>query len=411
MKRILFIAHRVPFPPRKGDKIRSYNQLKFLSRYYRVDLVSFFDRSDDVSAEVELRKFCSELHLFEIRKGPANLRGGLSLLTGRSFSQGYFHVDDARKQIDRLVRTNRYAFTFCFSSQTAPFVLNAPGRKIMDLCDVDSEKFAQYGRFSAAPMRWIYRMESRLLAKLERKIAGHFDATLLSTQAELDLFRSLAPEVHGFVLPNGVDANYFQPICTPRENAIVFTGEMDYFANVDAVVWFCEEVLPQVLRTQEDLRFYIVGRRPVARVRELAKRFPQNVVVTGSIFDVRPYIARSKLAVVPVRIARGVQNKVLEAMAMTTPVLVHRKLAAAFDRLDESLLFSFESASECAEAVLALTVNGPLLNRTGQALREYVLEHHDWGRILRDSAAWGSVDSDFAYRQTGPAEAGTRAAA
>lgn len=395
MKKVLFLSHRVPFPPRKGDKIRSYQELRFLSGFYQVDLVSFFDRSDDAFAEVELKRFCRQMHLFELQKGPAALRGGASLLRGRSYSQGYFWPAEARKKIADLLERNHYSFVFCFSSQTAPAVLKAHPCKVMDLCDVDSEKFRQFGGVSGFPMRLIYRLESRRLARLEKQIAGDFDAVLLSTQAELDLFSSQAPLSRGIVLRNGVDHNYFRPVNAFKEDALVFTGEMDYFANVDAVVWFCNDVLPSLLPHMPNLRFYIVGRRPVKQVRDLARRFPGNVVVTGAVFDVRPYIARSKLAVVPVRVARGIQNKVLEAMAMSTPVLVNRRLAAAFDGLDESLLFSFENARECADAIRSLLRSDSLLARTGAALRDYVIANHDWNKILRSSTAWETADPEF----------------
>src|SRR3569623_858504 len=248
MKELLFLAHRIPYPPNKGDKLRSYNLLKQLGRDYRVPLGAFIDEADD-----------------------------------------WRHVEAA-----------------------------AGRRRVMDFVDIDSDKWQQYAEARRWPLSWVYRREARTLLQYERAVAATFDASVFVSDSEADLFKRLAPECAARVwsIHNGVDTAYFDPVqsFTPPyplyEKPIVFTGAMDYWANVEAVNWFAREVFPVVRAADEEARFYIVGARPAAEVQAL-RRLP-GVIVVGAVDDIRPYLAHAALAVAPLRIARGVQNKVLE---------------------------------------------------------------------------------------------------
>ena len=234
----------------------------------------------------------------------------------------WFRSKIEQHQISRLV---------VYSSAMAQYAMQKKasiGRRVIDFVDIDSDKWRQYALHKNSPMSWVYRREAEKLLRFEQDVAAEFDAGLFVSSAEADMFRRLAPGVRdkiGFY-HNGVDSGYYSPDQTcwnpfaDGAKTLVFTGAMDYWPNVDAVCWFAWEVFPELRRIYPDTKFYIVGSNPSDNVRKLAKEF--GVVVTGRVADVRPYLQYAAVVVVPMRIARGIQNKVLEAMAMQRPVVV-----------------------------------------------------------------------------------------
>jgi len=254
--------------------------------------------------------------------------------------------------------------------------------------DVDSDKWRQYAEKKPWPMSWVYRREADRLLDFERRIAALSEATLLVSEQEAMLFRELAPEVDDriFALRNGVDLQAFEPeLDWPNPYArggphLVFTGAMDYWPNVDAVIWFAEEVFPILQARFPGIEFHIVGSRPADRVRALAGR--PGVEVTGSVEQVQPYIRHADVAVIPMRIARGIQNKVLEAMAMARPVVVSPMGLEGIDARDGEELLVAESAQNFADQVgrvLEGDVSGEAL---GQAARRKVMRDFSWERVL-----------------------------
>lgn len=297
-----------------------------MSGRYRVHLGTFVDDERDWQYVDDVRALCGgETHFARLSPRAAKLRGLPSLLSSRPLSLAYYRDRGLRRWVRRVLREQPIRRVLVFSGPMAQYVDNkdaAALRRVMDFVDVDSDKWRQYAASQSWPMSWVYRREARTLLPYERRIAAAFDASAFVSAREAELFTSLAPETAGRVwgIRNGVDSGYFDPaLPSPapyplHDRAIVFTGAMDYWANVDAVIWFAKQVLPAVRAQNEEARFYIVGARPTPEVNEL-KRLP-GVVVVGAVEDIRPYIAYAVVAVAPLRIARGVQNKVLEAMAM-----------------------------------------------------------------------------------------------
>jgi sugar transferase (PEP-CTERM/EpsH1 system associated) len=326
---LLLLIHRIPYPPNKGDKIRSYHLLKHLAQHYKVHLATFVDDPDDWQHVSTVQALCSSSHFAKLGWLGGRLRSLVGLLAGRSLSYDFYRDAGMHAWAARTMAEHKIKRVMVFSSPMAQYAEAYPhARRVVDLCDVDSDKWRQYAAKKPWPMSWLYRHEADALLAYERHVARTCDAALFVSEPEAALFRTLAPESAARIdyFNNGVDTEYFSPARTyqrpygSEERALVFTGAMDYWPNIDAVQWFAAEVFPQLLARMPNLRFYIVGARPAAAVQALAQQ--AGVVVTGTVPDVRPYIHHGEVAVAPLRIARGIQNKVLEAMAMGRPVVV-----------------------------------------------------------------------------------------
>jgi len=322
MQDLLFLAHRIPYPPNKGDKIRSYHFLKYLTSSYTVHLGTFIDDPNDWQYTDKLDAICAETRYLELNPLKAKIKSLQGLLTGEPLSLPYYKNQVMQDWVDKTLKDHGIKKVLIFSSVMAQFINKTHDVEMfVDFVDVDSDKWRQYAKSKKALGAWIYQRESKYLFNHEKKIAEEAKASFFVSEQEADLFKNLAPEVSEKVthINNGVDTDYFSPeqsFSTPyptNVDVIVFTGAMDYWANVDAVKWFAEDVFPHIVKTHPTLKFYIVGSRPTKEVAALAN---DTVVVTGAVDDVRPYLAHAKLAVAPLRIARGIQNKVLEAMAM-----------------------------------------------------------------------------------------------
>jgi sugar transferase (PEP-CTERM/EpsH1 system associated) len=400
MSELLFIAHRVPYPPNKGDKIRSYHALRHLAARHRVHLCAFVDDPADLAHEEVLRKLCASVRLIPLNVQVARLRSLAGLANGRPLGLPYYHDRQMQAHVQSLARERRIEHVFVFSSTMAQYVKQNLGSlggatRVLDMCDVDSDKWSQYAQRRSWPMSWIYRREGELLGKSEREYAGLFDATLLASNNETEYLRRAVPEfahkVHA--MRNGVDVEFFDPAreyATPfaaDHEAIVFTGAMDYWANSDAVAWFAHEVLPKIVQRRPTVRFYIVGSNPNEIVRKLAEL--PAVTVTGSVPDVRPYMRHARAVVVPLRVARGIQNKVLEALAMARPLVASKAALEGLDHKPVPTITLANEPEEFASAVIATLERSAAGESDGRG-RQYVCDHYGWEATLQ------SLDTMFA---------------
>ena len=387
MQDLLLLIHRIPYPPNKGDKIRSYHLLKHLARDYRVHLATFVDDPDDWQHVPTVEALCASSHFAALNPLRARVRSLGALVKNRSLSLDYYQDAGMQRWVDQTVAAHGIKRVMVFSSPMAQYADKlGDARRVIDFCDVDSDKWRQYAEKKSPPMSWLYRHEARQLLRYERKIASQYDASLFVSAPEADLFRQLAPESVARIghFSNGVDTEYFSPehpFASPyagNERALVFTGAMDYWPNVDAVQWFCDEVFPALRAQDPALAFYIVGSRPNAQVQALGAL--PGVTVTGTVPDVRPYIRHASVAVAPLRIARGIQNKVLEAMAMARPVLATPE---AFEgvRAQPGRDLLVESTADGMAARIAEVLAGGH-GGIGAAAREAVRAGHDWPAML-----------------------------
>ncbi|NDP47096.1 MAG: TIGR03087 family PEP-CTERM/XrtA system glycosyltransferase [Sulfuriferula multivorans] len=384
MDGLLFLAHRIPFPPNKGDKIRSFHLLRHLSTRYAIHLGAFVDDPDDWQYQDALKPYCASIKLLPLNPRRAKLGSLRGLFSGEALTLPYYRNAALQHWAAGLADTGTVSRGLAFSSAMAQFMPDTLERRVLDMVDVDSDKWTQYAPTQRWPLAWVYGREGRKLAEWEGQVAQHFDATLLVSQAEAALLQQRAPQAHHKItaFENGVDADYFSPgrnYANPYVQTgqnIVFTGAMDYWPNVDAVTWFAEHILPRVREVIPAAQFTIVGSRPSEAVLALAGH--PGVVVTGGVPDVRPYLAHAACAVAPLRIARGVQNKVLEAMAMARPVIASAQAAEGL-RAEAGRDFTLAHG----EAEFARAVVDKLQHPESATLaRESVLAHYDWARNL-----------------------------
>nr|WP_314542792.1 TIGR03087 family PEP-CTERM/XrtA system glycosyltransferase [uncultured Massilia sp.] len=390
MEDLLLLIHRIPYPPNKGDKIRSYHLLKHLARHYRVHLATFVDDPDDWQYVPHVEALCASSHFAGMKPLLARVKSLSALLKNRSLSLEYYRDAGMARWVRDTVAAHKIDRVLVFSSAMAQYADPYRGaRRVVDFCDVDSDKWRQYADKKSFPMSWLYRYEADQLLRYERQVARDYDASLFVSAPEADLFRQLAPESTAKIghFNNGVDTDYFSPeqsYASPYaagERALVFTGAMDYWPNVDAVQWFAHEVFPQLRARFADARFYIVGARPAQAVQDLGKL--PGVVVTGTVPDVRPYIAHAAVAVAPLRIARGIQNKVLEAMAMATAVVVSPQALEGIEAEPGSELVLAEDANAFVDAVSGLlTGQQDAAAAIGRAARAKVQRRYSWSSNL-----------------------------
>jgi len=397
MGTLLYLVHRLPFPPNKGDKVRSYHLLRHLAATNQVFLGTFVDDPDDVRHIDTVRAWCADLHVARLHPRWAKLGSLAGLLTHQALGLRYYRDAGLQAWVRRVVAEHDIDAIVIFSSVMAQYVALGKGAGIapmlVDLVDVDSVKWTQYADNHRWPLSWLYRREGERLLAFERQVAQHARRVFLVTDNEAALFRGLAPESADRVdaLSNGVDSDYFAPDAQraspfPPANAqaqactVVFTGAMDYWPNIDAVTWFVTACLPLLLPRWPALRFYIVGRNPSAAVLALAS---PSVVVTGTVADVRPFLQHATLVVAPLRVARGIQNKILEAMAMARPVVAARSCVDAIAAQEGVELLSAGDEAEFAAQIDALLHDPERAAEVGRAGRQRVVQHFSWLAHLR----------------------------
>jgi sugar transferase (PEP-CTERM/EpsH1 system associated) len=383
--RVLYLTHRVPYPPDKGDRIRNYHVLRHLAARARVWLIALADEPVTAETRAALDALCERVALVPVKKLPRLLRTGVSPLTGGSLSEGAFHVPEAVATMRAWTAEVGFAAALVSAGALAPYLWDRPLAglpKFVDLVDVDSQKWFDFADATSGPKGWLYRFEGRRLRALERSLPGRVKAVSLVSRHEADVYESFAGAGTATVATNGVDLDYFRPMPEVREEAAcAFVGAMDYLPNVDAAVWFAHEVWPRIRSKYPDAEFRIIGRKPTAAVQKLAELPGVNVV--GQVPDVRPHVARSAVAVTPMRLSRGLQNKVLEALAMGKAVIAAPPALAALGTVPGTHLLSATTADEWAAAVGGLLDSPDRRKALGEGGRHYVEEHHHWDSCLR----------------------------
>lgn len=382
MENLLFLVHRIPYPPNKGDKIRSYHFLKYLTSKYNVYLGTFVDDANDWQYTEKVDALCVETHYEELKPFQSKVKSTQGFLTGEALSLPYYKNSKMQNWVNNTIKTHSIQKVLIFSSVMAQFVETIENIEIVvDFVDVDSDKWRQYAEKKQGVARWVYQRESKYLLAYEQKIAKLAKKSVFVSEQEAILFKSLTPALTEKIghINNGVDVDYFaseltfNSLYSKNEDVIVFTGAMDYWANVDAVTWFANHVFPQILQNHPNVKFYIVGSKPTKDVISLAN---ENVIVTGFVDDVRPYLNFAKLVVAPLRIARGIQNKVLEAMAMKKYVVA---TSAAFEGIpyDEKLAITIaDDADVMASKISELLQNDSVI--ISSANRDFVKEKFSW---------------------------------
>lgn len=384
MKNLLYLVHRIPYPPNKGDKISSFNLLRHLAGHYRVFLGTFIDDPADRAYTDKVREYCADACFADLDSRWAKIASLRGLLTGEALTLTYYRSRGLKAWVDRVCNDQPPDAVLIYSGAMGQYVPPGLPQKtttLFEMEDVDSDKWRSYAHTKPWPLNWIYARESRKLLAYERKMAAHFDVSVFISPDEAELFRTLAPEVAGRVThrTQGVDSDYFRPgLDLPNpypedRRVLVFCGAMDYWPNADAVTWYVNEVLPGVVQHAPDVLFAIVGMNPTAEVRNLAER--DEVLVTGAVPDVRPYVMYAHAAVLPLRIARGIQNKALEAMALEKPLVATPGALTGIVACPEFQPWVGETAPELLAATKSMLDAAMQGDPGGRAC---VLRHYNW---------------------------------
>jgi sugar transferase (PEP-CTERM/EpsH1 system associated) len=409
---ILFISHRVPYPPIKGEKIRSYRLLRHMARRHKVYLATHVDSSDNESSLIALRPEVERMVSGRIRSKWKKIVGLAGLVYRKPISVSYFYSRTVQAWVDQVLNEIPIDVVFCSSSPTAEYIFRSrhyaneglsDRRLLMDLIDVDSYKWSQYGMTSRGLLRWIYRIEGRHLKEYEKRIATEFHNLFLVSKPENKIFQENVAEADITVLSNGVDLDYFRPaaerIYTETEPVLTFTGVMDYRPNVEGVAWFANMIFPKIQVSVPQTRFLVVGSRPLNSIRSLTKK-NAAIKVTGFVEDIRPYMTAADVCIVPLRIARGVQNKVLEAMAMGKAIVCTPQALEGIEAVPERDVLTAEDEKSFSEAVLRLFKNKDLRERLGRQARQFVEKNHSWDSNL---AILDSILTSFSRSGAGAA--------
>ena len=386
MPRLLLLAHRIPFPPDKGEKLRAYHFIAHLADRFDIRLGCLVDDPADWDGVAALRRLCGEVGAFPLDRRRQRLKALLRVRPGRSLMLDYYRSVPLRRWTEGQLAQGVDA-ALVYTAAMMPYVLGARLPTLLDMVDVDSEKWAMYARRARGPMRAVWRREARTLLGFERRAASASAVTLFVSRQEAARFAELAPETRERIdwVENGVDLDAFSPLRVwpnpfpdPGPH-LVFTGHMDYWPNVDAVQWFAAEVMPRLRARHPAPRFWIVGANPCEPVKQLAAL--PGVHVTGRVPEVQPYLAHASACVSPLRMARGIQNKVLEAMAMGRPVVASPQAFEGVRAEAGTHLLVADGAEETGRAVAAiLDGHHP---RLGEAARRAMEEGYAWKATLR----------------------------
>ncbi len=393
---LLFLAHRIPYPPNKGDKIRSWNILKHLAKTHAVHLGCFIDDPEDATYIPVLQELCASTHFVRIHSKIATLKSAQGLLTGQALTFPYYGNRSLSQWVKACHKKHNITAQFVYSAAVAQFLpkdslTNSNIRTLIDFVDVDSDKWAQYAPTKPWPLSWVYQREADKLAEAEKTYATAAHASVLVSPAEAALFRTRTELGDDKILSmsNGVDLQHYNLRVENMDNPypanapiLCFTGAMDYWPNVEGALWFARYVLPRVLEKQPDAQFWIVGSKPDAKLTALAAQ-NKAITVTGRVEDIRPYILHATLSVAPLRIARGIQNKVLEAMATRKAVLATPQAFEGIAAEPGRDLMVEENPALSADIILSLINDEAKRKSLGINARAIMEARYSWDAQLR----------------------------
>jgi sugar transferase (PEP-CTERM/EpsH1 system associated) len=386
--KILFLTHRIPYPANRGDRIRALNMIEFLSKFSDVYLGSAADEPWDADQVSSLEKLCKEVQVFRLHPQARWLQALNQFAVGNSATQGAFHSQQLAKQVN--IWTSQQldaAILFCSSmGQYLGHFKVRPKKIVVDLVDVDSQKWSDYAQKSSIPKKWLYHTESVRIDRLEKRLAATVDSTIVVSSEEAQLYSLRHPGLSAIAIGNGVDYQYFSPDCGvapaaqpsgPASPKLVFVGVLDYLPNAQGMQWFCRDILPSIRQALPNVSLSIVGRNPPPEVQALGQL--PGVTVIGPVPDVRPHVLAADIAIAPLQIARGVQNKVLEALSCGKPVVATPQAATGIECLDG--ISVADNASEWVAAIREL-LNPEIYTKKSSAARKQIVQKYSWDSQL-----------------------------
>ena len=376
---ILYICHRFPYPPKRGGKIRPFNMIRHLTaRGHKVTVCSLSRSPQETEEAQGIAPHCEAFEIGQVREWAQMARMVVRLPVPTPSSMGYFYSPELARRIDAHLQSKHWDLVFVHCSSVAQYVSSVTGLpKILDFGDMDSQKWLEYANYKPFPLSMGYRLEGAKMLAAEKRLARQFDLCTATTRAEWETLNGYGTGADTDWFPNGVDAEFFCPVDEPYDaQTISFIGRMDYYPNQECMSRFCEQVWPLLRQQRPAMQLLIVGADPSPAMRKLGDL--PGVTVTGSVPDVRPFIRKSALMVAPLNIARGTQNKILEAMAMGVPVVTSTIAAGGVDAQSEEHFLVADTPQDYAQAVLRIVDNPQERSRLSAAGRQRMLTNHAW---------------------------------
>ena len=392
--RILFLCLRCPYPPQRGDRIRSYHFIKQLSKRHKITLVFFAESDSDIEAVSQLQPFCERVECVRFRPNFAKLNTVFHCLSRTPLQVHYWYSPQMQRKINQLLEENRFDLIHAQLFRMGQYVLNAYGtQKVLDLCDSLALNLSRRAELDCTPKRFLVKLEEKRVRQYEIEIMKSFDWGTVVANFDRDYLLKQDNSLNLSVVPMGVDLKYFHPnqenindpldsngnqttVSLDSSKNLVFTGTMNYFPNSDAVIYFCEEIYPLIQKQHPDVNFYIVGNHPTEQVQRLAEY--RGVTVTGFVPDIRPYFQKASVFVAPLRAGSGIQTKNLEAMAMGTPVVTTSIGAMGLEAEIGEELLTADTPKDFADCVIHLIENPENRQNLGNAGRKRVEASYDW---------------------------------
>lgn len=376
---ILYLCHRFPFPPKRGGKIRPFNMIRHLTASgHRVTVCSLARSPQEAEEGRGIAPHCARFEMGQVSDPVQTLRMVARLPLPTPSSMGYFYSPSLKQRVDRLLSTEKWDLIFVHCSSVAQYVEHVRDvPKILDFGDMDSQKWLEYANYKPFPLSLGYRLEGNKVLAAEKLLARRFDLCTATTCAEWETLEGYQTGVATDWFPNGVDAEFFCPSGEPYDpDTLSFIGRMDYYPNQECMARFCDQIWPVLRARRPQIRLLIIGADPSPAMRKLGEL--PGVTVTGSVPDVRPFVRQSALMVAPLKIARGTQNKILEAMAMGVPVVTSRIAAGGVDAEPVTHFLVADSAEEYSDAILGVLDNPAERQRLALAGRQRMLSNHAW---------------------------------
>lgn len=393
--RILFLCLRCPYPPQRGDRIRSYNFIKQLSKRHKITLAFFAESDSDIEAVDHLKPFCERIEWVRFRPNIAKIKTAIHCLSRIPLQVHYWYSPQMQRKINELLAENTFDLIHAQLFRMGQYVSKVNGTvKVLDLCDSLALNLSRRAELDCTPKRFLVKLEAKRVRQYEIEIMKSFDWGTVVANFDRDYLLKQDSSLNLSVVPMGVDLKYFLPnqneINEPLESnenhssdsskKLLFTGTMNYFPNSDAVIYFCEEIYPLILKQHPDIDFYIVGNHPTEQVQRLAEH--SGVTVTGYVPDIRPYFQKASVFVAPLRAGSGIQTKNLEAMAMGTPVVTTSIGAMGLEAEIGKELLTADTPQEFADCVIHLLENPEKHQHLRSAGRSRVEASYDWGVLV-----------------------------
>ncbi|HRY32448.1 MAG TPA: glycosyltransferase [Bacteroidales bacterium] len=372
--KILIVLPRVPYPLEKGDKLRAYHQLRILSKRHQIALFCLSDSRLHPDALEHLKAYCTEIHIHQLTAAGKVFNMLKACISGKPLQAGYFYSASAHRQLLELISRFRPDHLYCQLLRSAAYLVDVNIKKTIDYQDVFSIGLARRMKRVSPLIRWVFRMEYKRMLRYERAMFDRFDHCTIISEPDRDLIPH-PDRARMVIVPNGVNFEYFSPQTRAPVYDLLFTGNMGYPPNIDSAEYLVKEILPLIHRIDPAVTLLIAGANPHKRVKALAG---EMVTIAGWVPDMRDCYAQSRVFIAPMRIGTGLQNKLLEAMAMELPCITSELANAALMAAPgEEILVGTDTASYAA-LTMQLLRDHDFAMKTGRSGSRYVRDHFDW---------------------------------